>query len=348
MKRTPAFYRGCLVGGAIGDALGWPVEFDSYETILAKYGSGGIRDLQPGDAGAAEITDDTQMTLFTAEGILRAESRGRQKGIAHSPSAVYYAYQRWLLTQGYPKYDGYAWAYKSWLLDVQELYARRAPGHSCLSALSSRTIGTAERPINDSKGCGGVMRAAPAGLFYPKEQAFDMAVKYAALTHGHPSGYLSAGALAYLVAAIIEGQSLEAAVAATLGVLPGYTGHEECTRCLQSAVRLAQQDRPDVEAIAELGEGWVGEEALGIAVYCALKHARDFRQALIAAVNHSGDSDSTGAITGNILGAALGYDRIPADWAAGVELQDVLLRVADDLLAYRLAGQLEPTRYPGD
>lgn len=65
--------------------------------------------------------------------------------------------------------------------------------------------------------------------------------------------------------------------------------------------------------IAQLGVGWVGEEALAISVYCALKYQDDFKEAVIAAVNRNGDSDSTGAITGNILGAYLGLSRIPLD-----------------------------------
>lgn len=103
MKRGQNFFRGCLLGGAIGDALGGPVEFLSYNEILNEYGKDGIQDLVCSESEKAEITDDTQMTLFTAEGILRSETRGREKGICHVPSVVYNAYLRWLSTQGYPK-----------------------------------------------------------------------------------------------------------------------------------------------------------------------------------------------------------------------------------------------------
>jgi ADP-ribosylglycohydrolase len=93
-KRSKEYFRGCLLGGAIGDALGWPVEFLKLNEIKKKYGEDGITDLVAGINGKAEITDDTQMTLFTAEGLLRAENRGRKKGICHIPSVVYYAYLR--------------------------------------------------------------------------------------------------------------------------------------------------------------------------------------------------------------------------------------------------------------
>jgi ADP-ribosylglycohydrolase len=347
MKRDQEFFKGCLIGGAIGDALGWPVEFMTLKEITKRYGPSGIHDLKLLATGKAEITDDTQMTLFTAEGILRAETRGHEKGICHPPSVVYYAYQRWLLTQGYPRVHDYEWIYDGWLLGVKELHARRAPGNSCLSALSSQKQGTMSEPINSSKGCGGVMRAAPAGLFYRKENAFKMAAEFAALTHGHPSGYLSAGALSYMIASIIEGQDLETALKNTLTELENYDYHEECSQSLKQAQELSKSHLSDIEAITQLGEGWIGEEALGISVYCALKYPDDFKKALIAAVNHDGDSDSTGAITGNILGAYLGLSKIPPEWVEKVELKEVLIQVADDLLTIHKKGEEWWDRYPG-
>lgn len=347
MKRTPDFFRGCLVGGAIGDALGWPVEFTSYDKIVNRFGKGGIQDLQIASSGKAEITDDTQMTLFTAEGILRAEARYISKGLSHPPSVVFHAYQRWLYTQGYPKVEDYDWVYDGWLLGVEGLHAVRAPGKTCLSALSKRRQGTMETPANGSKGCGGIMRTAPAGLFYCKENAFKMAADFAALTHGHPSGYLSAGALAFIIASVIEGQDIETAVRESLIKLKGYKHNEECTQKLTQALALSGSNLTDFHAITELGEGWVGEEALGISAYCALRYQDNFKQALIAAVNHNGDSDSTGAITGNILGAYLGLQHIPADWIEQLELSEVVIQVADDLLNRYEDSPEWSERYPG-
>jgi|LFRM01.2.fsa_nt_gb ADP-ribosylglycohydrolase len=347
IKRDKDHFQGCLLGGAIGDALGWPVEFLKMNEIKKKYGEEGINYLIEGKNGKAEITDDTQMTLFTAEGILRSETRGNKKGICHPPSVVYYAYQRWLNTQGYPRLKDRDWIYDGWLIGVKELHERRAPGNSCLSALSSGRQGTIDEPINNSKGCGGVMRIAPAGLFYRKENAFRMAADFAALTHGHPSGYLSAGALAYMIASIIEGQDIETAVKNTLIELENHENHQECMQSLNQALELSKSGLSDVDAISLLGKGWVGEEALGISTYCALKYKDDFKKALIAAVNHDGDSDSTGAITGNILGAYLGLNKIPADWVEKVELKEVLTQMADDLLMGYQEGRQWWNRYPG-
>ena len=342
VKRTKEFFRGCMVGGAIGDALGWPVEFMRLSEIQSAYGDAGIQDLVIASSGVAEITDDTQMTLFTAEGILRAYGSEKVEGTADPLPCVFEAYQRWLLTQstgGRGRSVVSAWVGGDGLLGLKALHSRRAPGNSCLSALGSGKVGTIVEPINSSKGCGGVMRVAPVGLFYRCDQAFERGADFAALTHGHPSGYLSAGALAYLIALLIEGHELEAAVRLTLEKLSSFEYNEECCEVLQKALDLAVSQETstvplsDVEAISQLGEGWVGEEALAISVYCALRYKTDFEKALIAAVNHNGDSDSTGAITGNILGAYLGLGELPLKWINKLELKEVLFNMADELLA---------------
>lgn len=334
------------MGGAIGDALGWPVEFMKFCDVIREFGDQGITDLICNKSGKAEITDDTQMTIFTAEGLLRAGTRGNLKGICHVPSVVYYAYRRWLYTQGYPK-DSVTWIYNSWLLGIKELYERRAPGNSCLSALGSGKMGTIDQPINNSKGCGGVMRVAPVGLLYPKNTAFEIACECAALTHGHPSGYLSAGVFAYIIACLIEGMELDQAVPEAVTELQKHAGHEECSAVVIKAMELAEGDKEPEIAIKILGEGWVGEEAIAIAVYCALKYKNDFRKALCVAVNHDGDSDSTGAITGNILGAYLGTGGISDEWLAKVELFEVLIQLADDLLGFFSTSVTWQERYPG-
>ncbi len=347
MKRDADHFRGCLLGGAIGDALGAPVEFLTYDRILKKYGNNGIQDLMCYSSGLAEITDDTQMTLFTAEGLLRAYARGFHRGIWHPPSVVFHAYQRWLLTQGYPRVPELEWVYDGWLLAVKELHARRAPGITCLSSLESGTQGSIDEPLNNSKGCGGVMRVAPVGLFFLKDQAFHYAAEIAALTHGHPSGYLSAGALGLIISLIIEGQDLVTSIKTAISELQDYANHDECAAILIKAMELVGSGLPAQEAIALLGEGWVGEEALAIAVFCALRYPNDIRSALIAAVNHSGDSDSTGAITGNILGAYLGMTALPEDWISKVELKDVIFQMADDLLLKYQDTKEWWERYPG-
>jgi ADP-ribosylglycohydrolase len=343
MKTLNERFRGCLIGGAIGDALGWPVEFLGVNVIKGKYGPQGITNLVKSRNNLVEITDDTQMTIFTAEGLLRAENRGRNKGIAHIPSVVHQSYLRWLDTQGVDsdvEKDG-------WIHSIQGLHARRAPGNTCLDALMSGKMGTMEKPLNNSKGCGGVMRTAPIGLVFNKEEAFKLGCESAAITHGHPSGYLSAGALSYVIAAIIEGIKLETAVEQALEECKKYPSNQECSILIEKAITLAKSDTPDIQAIESLGEGWVGEEALAISIYCALKYQVDFEKAVITAVNHNGDSDSTGAITGNILGAYLGINSIPENWVREVELSEELSVLADDLVKRYEDSEEWHQKYPG-
>ncbi|MBQ0748138.1 MAG: ADP-ribosylglycohydrolase family protein [Marinobacter sp.] len=328
-------YTACLLGGAIGDALGAAVEFMSRAEILSRFGPGGITDYAPAYGGKGKITDDTQMTLFTAEGLLRGRMRGVSKGIAGFDHTVANAYLRWLATQGHEcravtaEKDG-------WLFQQRELHSQRAPGMTCLSALRDYP-GVPETAGNDSKGCGGVMRVAPVGLYWRTfngnsglEGVFEDGCMCAGLTHGHPSGYLTGGVLAVLIFELLNDKTLLDALGAAKTLLVAARGHEETLAALDKAVELSQSGMPHHIAIQELGEGWVAEEALAISVYCALV-AESFEQGIVLAVNHDGDSDSTGAITGNILGAMHGTGVIPRRWLEPLELRDVIEAVASDL-----------------
>jgi ADP-ribosylglycohydrolase len=348
-KRNEKHFRGCMIGGAIGDALGWPVEFISYHEIIQRYGPEGIKTLDTRGKEKAEITDDTQMTIFTAEGILRAFTRGNEKGICHTPTAVYHAYIRWLYTQGVKSRgkESIVDNLDGWISGIKDLYAQRAPGRTCIQALKSGAMGDIEKPINNSKGCGGVMRVAPVGLILDEKKAFSLGCEVAAITHGHPSGYLSGGAFAHIIQAIISGMELEGAVLDTIEELSKYRDHHECLHLLQRALELSKENNPSTDKLSKLGQGWVGEEALAMAVYCALVYKDDFEKALILSVNHDGDSDSTGAITGNILGAYLGIDAIPKHWIEGIELKNELMELADDLLKGYDEDRKWSIKYPG-
>lgn len=332
-------FEGCLLGGAVGDALGAPAEFMSRDEIVRRFGSGGITEYVSAYDRIGAITDDTQMTLFTAEGLLRAWVRGCLKGVSTYSGVTAHAYLRWLLTQGLKPAERVMTETDEmgWLFRQPELHHRRAPGNTCLSALlETRSLG--KPAINSSKGCGGVMRVAPVGLFGAQSmsgmQVFDLGVELAALTHGHPTGSLTGGCLAAMVHALVQGQNLQGALDIAKQILAGKAQHEETLHALETAERLATSALPRDVAIAELGEGWVAEEALAISVYCALV-AKDFRDGIILAVNHDGDSDSTGSITGNLLGTMLGVSVIPSRWLDGLELRSVIAELAGDLYRYR-------------
>ena len=329
-------FRGCLIGGAAGDALGYAVEFRNEGWIFSRYGDRGITEYAL-ENGRALISDDTQMTLFTAAGLLAGRARG---GAENYGNCIRLSYLDWLKTQNdrYPAQGDFT---ASRLMSVRELYSWRAPGNTCLAALEAGGTGTVERPINNSKGCGGVMRVAPVGLFFndsgtTAEQVARIGAEAAAVTHGHVLGWMPAAALSQIVHEISQnGDSVYDAVMKTLYVQeeiwPESRDREYFLDLMRRAVDLASADRNDLEAVHRLGEGWVGEEALAIAVYCALKHENDFDSAIIASVNHKGDSDSTGAVTGNILGARLGLQGIPEKYTTNLELKDLILETADAL-----------------
>jgi ADP-ribosylglycohydrolase len=357
--------RGCLLGGAIGDALGGPVEFTDGRAIVAAHPDG-VREFVADGPGwpAGTVTDDTQMTLFTVEGLIRAGVR-TDRGIGFTVAVVHHAYDRWLDTQLLPGPSGQR---DGWLQAEQWLYARRAPGNTCLSALTGARKGGDSiaqfggQADNDSKGCGGVMRVAPFGLLprMSTEWAFKSAAEAAGYTHGHVSGKLASGALAAIVHEINQGADLDTAVSEAQALLAAQPGHEETSTALATARELAAGDLGRGPVTVELlGGGWIAEEALAIGVYCALAYPEpdQFLDALALAVTHSGDSDSTGAICGNILGVLHGETALPAELVFGVEGRGTILQLADDLVleftrANRLHGDYGPhtawtNRYPG-
>ena len=335
--------RGSIVGGAVGDALGYAIEFSSYASIQHAYGEKGITRYELNEKGEAEISDDTQMTLFTANGLMLGITRGRMEGIMGGLSFyVKLAYLEWYDTQTGNKHTD---AFKGcWLSHIPELYSQRAPGTTCLSALSS--IKQGQIPNNHSKGCGGVMRVAPVGLFcagnqVPLSEAIKLGGDVAALTHLHPLGYLPAAVMAGIIYQLVgrehtDVQDLETILGDVMSnlyeVYPDVHPYiDELKSLIERAVALSHDEGSDVEHISKLGEGWVGDEALAIAIYCTLKHFGDFEQAIIAAVNHSGDSDSTGSICGNIIGVLVGFDAIPDYYKEHLELRPVMEAIADDL-----------------
>ena len=339
---------GCIFGGAIGDALGYPVEFMKYKGIINEYGDEGITEFDLRHSGKAEISDDTQMTLYTANALLYGETRGALRGIAGPMKGyIFAAYQNWYYSQigkDIPKIGR-----NSWIYNYEVLRESRAPGNTCLSAIAaSGGSGSPENEINNSTGCGGVMRVAPIGCYYAKYGKTFLAAKVgaeaAALTHGHPLGYIPAAFLSCLVCEIIKDKLAERKtdlldfVNETLEIIREMycekLHYNEFEDIIKKAIALSGEIHEDDDAISQLGEGWVAEEALAIAIYSALKYKDRFRKGIICAVNHSGDSDSTGAITGNILGAYLGLSAIDTDGSIinKLEAYDVMYEISQDLV----------------
>lgn len=360
-------YRGCLLGGAAGDALGYAIEFDREEAIAARYGSHGIRDYQLDERGLAPFSDDTQMTLYTANSLLCSlaalsaqASGGAPTSIGaqassgapapapatlpspaalatYAPAQMAQFYVEWMYTQvsPYPLAEP-----KAWISSLPELFASRAPGVTCMNACEAMANGA--KAVNNSKGCGGIMRMAPVGLINTCPSFSDvelqrLGAQLAELTHCHELGWMPAGVFAHIVSLLSrdEASSVQEAATQALNTLPEafpnahYLG--QLQELLRYTLRLADSDMPDLEAIHALGEGWVAEEALAIGLLCSLRHEDDFAGAITSAVNHGGDSDSTGAIAGNIVGAHLGLTEIPQRYLEHLELRDTISKIADDL-----------------
>jgi len=353
--------RGSLMGGAAGDALGYPVEFMSRRSILDKYGPGGITTFELDSNGKAEVSDDTQMTLFTANGMLSGITRGCMRGIGGIPETyVNLAYIDWYYTQ--TNETEFRRAPFTWIRNLPEMANRRAPGNTCLSAcadwLDFKTV------QNNSKGCGGIMRVAPMGLLLAADKArmgkcsysiprmFEAGAYIAKATHLHPLGFLPAGMMTELIFKLVPLNPDEAkkricdiaedTIKTLDDVYPGEYASDKhyLAELTRKAIRLAQSDTDDYKAIEELGEGWTGEEAWAISLFCTIRHIDSIHDAIVASVNHNGDSDSTGSITGNIMGAIYGYEEIKRQnlfcpegkkFEDTIELSNIILALADDL-----------------
>ncbi|MBD5385990.1 ADP-ribosylglycohydrolase family protein [bacterium] len=340
--------RGSIIAGACGDALGYIVEFvGSYTAIVRHYGERGLTDydtnyywLKEDDrCKKALFSDDTQMTLYTIEGLLEGINTGKP-----IIDTIRDSYLVWYTGQ---VGENVKISYDSPLSRIEELNQRRAPGNTCLSSLSVLADGSL--PWNDSKGCGGIMRIAPIGLYgaangWSLQRIADIAGKAAELTHLHPLSTYSSAACAVIIAlctktTVTTPEDFRNIIAEAINVVTEVYEVKsrlmaEFRRTVSNAISLESDPRPDWEVIEDsIGGGWVAEETLAIALFSVLRHIDDFNACMICAVNHGGDSDSTGAVAGNILGAILGYTAIPQKFLTRLQLKDLLSDYADKLVS---------------
>jgi ADP-ribosylglycohydrolase len=294
-----------LYGLALGDALGWPVEFTKLDGIRARYGLNGIG--EPPDP--ALFTDDTQMTLALAEALIEAGDAGLE--------SLMVAVSRKFI----------AWSHHP---DTPS----RAPGRTCLRAVANLEHGLHWRDagIKESKGCGSAMRAAPIGYLYQHQPDRLREVAHATgfATHQHPAADAASIAAACLVKLALDGVHPREFSRRVIEFCNGISDEfDAAVLRLNHTLDWANTDA----AIHRLGQGWVGEEAVALAIYCCLKHPDDYVAAVRLGANIDGDSDSVACITGGILGARLGLNAIPARWIAQLERRDELDAVAESLMA---------------
>ncbi|MFD9278557.1 ADP-ribosylglycohydrolase family protein [Streptomyces mirabilis] len=322
--------RGTLLGAAVGDALGAPVDGLTLEGIREAHGAEGLVDLAFGHGRRGSVTHLTQLILFSLDGLIRAQVR-RDTGAWHPPTDLHRAYRRWAATQSdwgpdeRRKDDG-------WLAREEWLYARRDPARSCLIGFGDDIMGTLDAPKNPGEpGPEAAARSAPFGLLvgWEPQLVMQLAVECAAQTHGHPTAYLAAGAYAVIVHALARGESLDGAVQRALAILAARPGQQPVADALQHALGAVRQGMPAPGRVEELAGDGTAEGLLAVAVYCALV-GDDIRHGLCLAVNQSGPSGVAGALTGGLLGALHGETALPPAWLAELEGRPTMLALADD------------------
>jgi ADP-ribosylglycohydrolase len=291
---------------AIGDALGYPTEFMTLSRIKSDFGPAGIKDFTK---SPALFTDDTQMSIAVAEALIEAG----EKDIESIMHAVKEEFVKWSHSPDTPK---------------------KAPGRTCLSGVANMEKGMHWRQsgIARSKGCGSAMRAAPIGYLYrhDPEKLREVAHATGVCARGNPTADAACIGAAYLVKLALDGIQPNEMISLLLLFTEGISkefdeGIFKIKECL---------DWEDEEkALATLGEGWVGEEAVALALYCFLKHPDDYKKVVIRGANTNGDSDSIACIGGSISGAYLGIGAIPDQWVKEIEksgyLNDLATRLAE-------------------
>jgi len=304
--------QGCLLGAAYGDSMGAAVEFWTADRICKKYPRGLTEPL--GYCGLGTISDDTQQALAVCRGLIHGFRRGSQERMLLDD--IYSELRRWLATQDEPSEN-------------------RAPGATSLSALMGGIPGSIQKPVNDSKSCGAVMRAHPIGIAFTGDrvQAFLMGSKIGALTHGHIDGYTPSGVLAAIVAEIMGGSEIKEAVKKSLETLERLAPKAKSTAYWLYRA-LIQKPGSDI-GLNGRALGWDGDEALAMGVYGALSFPDDLVKACSFASIHDGDSDSVASITGSLVGAALGRSAIPKPWDEKLEHALELRQRAEELLSLR-------------
>lgn len=350
----PSRIHGCLLGGALADALGNTVETKTLQEIRDYFGSAGPAEFIP--ASAARFSDETQLSLYSVDGLLEALRWANDGVPADETACVWLAYLRWLRTQGVELPEGAPAPPEQWLDRQPVMRHRVEPDEACLTGLATGDMGSQSRPVNpQARGAGAVVRSAPFGLlpYVGAETVFKLSRDTAALTHGHPSAVYSAVALSLIVHHLVhDGGRLADATAVTMRDLETDPSAEpEVVRMLADVLDLAGRQPLTPEQItAEFGTGASAVEVLAIGLYSALtaeasgggtqgaagKDDDDpgirFRQGIAVAINHEGKSDAAGSIAGNLLGARYGDQVVPPAWLEALQGREVIYTLADSLV----------------
>ena len=340
MALQQSSYRGCLLGMAVGDAMGYTVDSRSWQEIQEDYGPNGLLGYDLVN-GYADVTSYTQLAAFTCNGLLLGMTRGQMLGkMAPFVKYIGLSSREWAASQrpwGRPNRN------YCWLLRKAELCRRHCMDTRMLDTLSRENLGAMETPVNNFDGPGGLTTAIGVGLFFDEDRMDQreidlLGAEAVALTHGSPTAFLSGAALAHIVSRLLRNPdmplnklALEAAEAVKEQFGHQYSQSFELANLIRHAITYAESPNLNqVEVMERLGCDNAAQVLAG-AIYACMVSREDFDSAMIAAVNHSGRSAAVGAITGAILGIRLGEEALPDFYMECLEPAEVLRELADDL-----------------
>lgn len=335
-------YRGCLLGLAIGDAMGYPVDTKTWQQIQEEYGPYGLMgyDLRN---GYAEVSSHTQIAAFSCNGLLLGQTRGQVYGkMAPFVRYVGLAQQEWAI--GQRRYDQPSRNH-CWVFRVSEMRHRHCTDTRMVETLNRGKLGSLEDPVNRHDTPASLASAIAAGIFADpgrlQQQEIDrLGAECVALTHGHPLAFLPGAVAAHLIGGCLRQpeKRLTALIKEALSAMQEQFVREyprevsQITALVEQAVSLAEERLTRPYDVMERLKCDTGAEVLAGAVYAALLCEEDFDNAMIIAVNHSGRSAAVSCLTGAILGARLGEQALPEFYMEGLYIADVLRDLADDLV----------------
>ncbi len=336
MQKNTSRYVGCLLGLAVGDAMGYTVDDKTWDQIRENYGPNGLLgyDLQN---DYAEVTSYTQIAAFVANGLLLGVTRSKPEAYLRHVSV---ALREWAKRQHFPRDPGRSWC---WVAQKPALRRRHCRDPWMLDAFRFENLGTIQRPVNKADSPGAITGAAAIALFYNPQrlepaQLGNLTANTVALTHGDPNAYLSAVVLAYGLAGILQEperpiaeQFLQAAEVMEHLFGEKFTQAGQIAADVRRSVELSQQETENPRECMERFGCDSASECLQGAVYASVVCSDDFDSAMILAVNHSGRSAAVGAMTGAILGARLGQEALPEFYLESLEPIEELRELADDL-----------------
>lgn len=333
-------YRGCLLGLAVGDAMGYTVDSRSWQEIREDYGPNGLLGYDLVN-GYADVTSYTQIAAFTCNGLLFGLTRGQMLG-KMAPFIQYIALssREWAASQR-------AWGRPSkcycWLLRKSELCTRRCMDTRMLDTLSRQRPGTLETPVNNFDSPAGITSAIGVGLFYNPDRMEQAEVdllgaEAVALTQGSPTAFLAGAVLAHMISRLLDNPkaSLKAVTLEAVEAMKEQFSHQysqafEVATAIRHAITYAESPGLNPVDVMERLSCNDGARVLAGAVYACLAAREDFDTAMILAVNHSGRSAAVGAIAGAILGLRLGEEALPDFYLECLEPAETLRELADDL-----------------